>query len=161
MKPPKTQAQAPVPLHEDPWFRFLVMASSGVGFGGMLASLTFLDKGPHGFEFHWSPLALPAFALGILLSSAYWWIVFRMTNRPGQLGTGFLTASSGAVMLLAILSFLYPIRFIPAARRTDVLIGLALAVLVLGTIGYIIHTMVRWLEQDSADTPPDGSAGDE
>jgi hypothetical protein len=64
-------------------------------------------------------------------------------------------------MLLAILSFLYPIRFIPAARRTDVLIGLALAVLVLGTIGYIIHTMVRWLEQDSADAPPDGSAGDE
>ena len=158
MKPP--QPNAPVPLHEDPRFRFLVMSASALGLGGMLASLTFLDKGPHGFEFHWSPLALPAFALGIVLSSAYWWIVFRMTNRPGHLGAGFLTAASGAVMLLAILAFLSPIRFIPAARRTDVLIGLALAVFVLGTIGYIIHTMVRWLEQDSADGPPDGSAGE-
>lgn len=155
------QPHPPVPVHEDPRFRFLVMASSALGLGGMLASLTFLDRGPHGFEFHWSPLALPAFALGILLSSAYWWLVFRMTARSGRLGPGILTAASGAVMLLAILAFLYPIRFIPAAKRTDVVIGLSLAVLVLGTIGYIIHTMVRWLEQDSADAPPDGSAGDE
>lgn len=155
------QSQPPVPLHEDLRFRFLVMAASALGLGAMLASLTFLDKGPHGFEFHWSPLALPAFALGIILSSAYWWIVFRMTNRPGQLGAGFLTGASAAVMVLAILAFLYPIRFIPAAKRADVVIGLSLAVLVLGTIGYIIHTMVRWLEQESAGDPPEGSTGDD
>ncbi|MEN9732055.1 MAG: hypothetical protein RLZ45_50 [Verrucomicrobiota bacterium] len=159
MKPP--QPNAPVPLHEDPRFRFLVMSASALGLGGMLASLTFLDKGPHGFEFHWSSLALPAFALGIVLSSAYWWIVFRMTARSGRLGPGFLTTASAAVMVLAILAFLYPIRFIPAAKRTDVVIGLTLAVLVLGTIGYIIHTMVRWLEQESAEDPPEGSTGDD
>jgi hypothetical protein len=153
--------QTPVPLHEDLRFRFLVMAASALGLGGMLASLTFLDKGPHGFEFHWSPLALPAFALGIVLSSAYWWIVFRMTARSGRLGPGFLTSASAGVMVLAILAFLYPIRFIPAAKRTDVVIGLSLAVLVLGTIGYIIHTMVRWLEQESAEDPPEGSTGED
>jgi hypothetical protein len=159
MKPP--QPNAPVPLHEDPRFRFLVMAASALGFGGMLASLTFLDKGPHGFQFHWSPLALPAFALGIVLSSAYWRIVFRMTARSGRLGPGFLTTASAAVMVLAILAFLYPIRFIPAAKRTDVVIGLSFAILVLGTIGYIIHTMVRWLEQESAEAPPEEPTGDD
>jgi hypothetical protein len=84
-----------------------------------------------------------------------------MTARSGRLGPGFLSTASAAVMVLAILAFLYPIRFIPAAKRTDVVIGLSLAVLVLGTIGYIIHTMVRWLEQESAEDPPEGSTGDD
>jgi hypothetical protein len=46
-------------------------------------------------------------------------------------------------------AFLYPVRFIPHQKRADVVVGLSLAVLVLSTIGYMVYTIVHWLEQES------------
>ena len=133
------------------------MISSALGMGGVISSLTLLSSGPHGFEFHWTNLAYPAFALGCLISTGYWWIVFRMTSRSNPSSLRFLALASGGMIVFAVAAFLYPIRFIPQQKRSDVIIGLAAAVLVLGTIGYIIHSIVRWLEEDAQEDPPPGS----
>ena len=142
--------QPPVPLHQDPAFRALVMVSSALGLGCMVSSLTLLDHGPYGFEFHWSNLAIPAFLFGALVSSAYWWLVFRFTASSAVGGGRRLMISASVILLvLAVVAFLYPARFIPADKRTDVMIGLGAAFVVLGSIAYVIHTIVRWLDQDS------------
>lgn len=125
--------------------------------GGVVSSLTLLSSGPHGFEFHWNNLAYPAFFLGCVISTAYWKVVFRTTSRSNPSSLRFLAMASGVMIVLAVAAFLYPIRFIPEQKRADVIFGLAAAVLVLGTIGYIIHSIVRWLEQDAQEDPPPGS----
>lgn len=133
------------------------MLSSALGMGGVVSSLTLLGRGPHGFEFHWTNLAIPAFVLGALISTGYWWIVFRMSSQTTRGGPRFLGLASLVMIVLALIAFLYPVRFIPQQKRADVIIGLAVAVFVLGTIGYIIHTIVRWLEQESEED--DSAAG--
>lgn len=153
----RESGQAPVPLHEDRFFQYLVMISSGLGMGGVVSSLTLLSSGPHGFEFHWTNLAYPAFALGAVVSTVYWRLVFRLTSRSTPSSLRFLAAASGGMLVFALAAFLYPIRFIPQQKRADVIFGLAAAVLVLGTIGYIVHSIVRWLEQDAQEDPPPGS----
>jgi len=154
-----TPAPTPVPLHEDRLFRAFVMISSALGIGGVVSSLTLLSSGPNGFEFHWSNLALPAFLIGALLSTGYWWIVFRMSSRSTVAEQKFLTIASILMLVLGVVAFLYPIRFIPQQKRADVIIGLSAAILVLGTIGYIIYSLVHWLEQDSEEGPPEGPDG--
>ncbi len=147
-------SSAPTPLHEDRVFRYVILLSSAFGMGGVVSSLTLLGRGPNGFEFHWTNLAIPAFAVGAVISSAYWLIVFRLAARSSRSGPRFLAWASMVMIVLAVVAFLYPIRFIPEQKRADVIIGLSVAVLVLGTIGYIIHVIVRSLEQETDDAGP-------
>jgi len=142
----------PVPLHEDATFRGLVMAASALGMGGMVASLATVRQGPHGFEFHWTALAIPGFVAGALIGCLYWAMIFRFSARSGAHGGRRPVAIASAFLLvLAMAVFLYPIRFIPDQKRGDVIVGLAAAIVVLGGIGFLIHTIVRWLEQDDAE----------
>ncbi len=154
--PPST----PVPLHEDNTFRAMVMAGSAAGMGGMVASLTTLKQGPYGFEFHWSNLAIPGFVAGALISCLYWAMIFRYSARSGSAsGRRFVGIASMTLLALAVVAFLYPIRFIPDQKRGDVIVGLSGAIVVLGGIGYLIHTIVSWLEQDAEEN--DGTSSDE
>lgn len=142
----------PVPLHEDVTFRRILMAASAAGMGGVVASLTTVRQGPHGFEFHWTALAIPGFAAGALVACLYWAMIFRFSARASsRRGRRWITTASVLLIVLAVGAFLYPIRFIPEQKRGEVIIGLSAAVVVLGGIGYIIHTIVRWLEQDDAE----------
>ncbi|HRI12237.1 MAG TPA: hypothetical protein PLX89_04455 [Verrucomicrobiota bacterium] len=155
VKPPS--ALPPVPLHEDPLFRRLVMVASGAAMGGVIASLTLLQKGPVGFAFHWTYLALPAFVLGVVVSTLYWRIVFRYSaGAAAGAGRRILFTASLIMLVLGVVAFLYPVRFIPQQKRADVVIGLSVAVFALSTIGYMIHTIVRWLEQESEPPPDEG-----
>jgi hypothetical protein len=45
-------------------------------------------------------------------------------------------------------SFLYPIQFVPAEKRWDVLVGLFLAVLILSGIGFVLWRIRNFLEAD-------------
>jgi len=142
----------PVPLHEDVLFRRLVTAASAAGMGGVVGSLATVRQGPHGFEFHWTALAIPGFVAGALIACLYWAMIFRFSARAGsQRGRRWIAVASVLLMGLAVGAFLYPIRFIPEQKRGEVIIGLAAAVTVLGGIGYLIHTIVGWLEQDDAE----------
>jgi len=153
-------SSSPVPLHEDTAFRTLVMLGSAAGMGGMVASLTTLKQGPYGFEFHWSNLAIPGFVAGALISCLYWAMIFRYSARAGSAsGRRFVGIASMTLLALAVVAFLYPIRFIPEQKRGDVIVGLAGAIVVLGGIGYLIHTIVSWLEQDAEEN--DGTSSDE
>ncbi len=137
------------------------MLASAAGMGGVVASLTTLRQGPYGFEFHWSNLAIPGFVAGALISCLYWALIFRFSTRMGSTGgRRSIVIASLTLLALAMVAFLYPIRFIPDEKRGDVIVGLSAAIVVLGGIGFVIHTIVRWLEQDGeengGEAPPDG-----
>lgn len=128
------------------------MAASALGMGGVVASLATVRQGPYGFEFHWTPLAIPGFVAGALIGCLYWALIFRFSARTGsRSGRRSILAASLVLMGLALVAFLYPIRFIPDEKRGEVIIGLSAAIVVLGGIGYVIHTLVQWLEQDDAE----------
>lgn len=143
-------------------FRALVMLASAVGMGGVVASLTTLRQGPFGFEFHWTSLAIPAFVAGALVACGYWALIFRYSSRAGSVGgRRWIGGASIVLLLMAVVAFLYPIRFIPEQKRGDVIIGLSAAVVVLSGIGYLIHTIVKWLDQDAGETGDDGPGSSE
>ncbi|MFO1458834.1 MAG: hypothetical protein U1G08_05450 [Verrucomicrobiota bacterium] len=157
MKP--TPSSPPVPLHEDSTFRVLVMLASAVGMGGVVASLTTLKQGQYGFEFHWTNLAIPGFFAGAIIACIYWLMIFRFSARSASGGGRRpIVIASFALLGASIVAFLYPVRFIPEQKRGDVIIGLSAAIVVLSGIGYLIHTIVRWLDQDGEEnsgTDPD------
>lgn len=145
----------PDPLERNPMFRGVVVGSSALGMGALLASLTVVRHGEAGLEFHWSWLAVAAFVAGAALAAGFWRLVFHWSAaRDHAANRRKVMLASGLLLVLAVAAFLYPLRFVAAERRNDVLIGLAVAVLVLSVVGFLIRTIVRWLEEDSEQNEP-------
>ena len=66
---------------------------------------------------------------------------------PQQRRKKFIAFSIGLV-LVGIISFLYPLKFIAAEKRKDVFIGLALAMAVLSGVGFVMWKVRGFLEAD-------------
>lgn len=145
------------PLERDPFFRTVVVGSSAFGLGMLFASLSVLEQGDYGFQFHWTLLAIPAFLAGAALGWAYWRMVFllALNQVDPRVAQRRVKAAVLGLLVIAILSFLYPLRFVSPTRRGDVLIGLSIAVAALSTVGFFIWTVARML-QSEADQTHDG-----
>lgn len=142
-------------VERSPFLRWIMIGSSALGLGCLLASLTVLDLGKGGIEFHWSNLALLAFPAGALLAGGYWLLVFRLGEAdPTRAGRRMIFGASLFMLLLAVAVFMYPLRFITPEKRTDVLIGLGVAVGALSCVGFMIRTVVRMLEEEDDANPP-------
>ena len=150
------RAEAVDTVERSPFLRWIMIGSSALGLGCLLASLTVLDLGHGGIEFHWSNLALIAFPAGAALAAGYWILVFRLGSADETASTRRkLYSASAFMLLLAFAAFLYPLRFVTPEKRNDVLIGLGTAVVALSCVGYMIRTVVRMLEdEDDANPPP-------
>jgi MFS family permease len=146
------------PLDRSVAFKAVMVGSSALGAGALLASLTVVNVGPSGFEFHWNNWAIAAFVIGAVLAGGFWLLVFRLSARGGNEKKKHrrLMLLSGFLLLVAFGLFLYPLRFVTPERRNDVLIGLGVAVAVLSVVGFLLRTVVKWLEEESDETdPPD------
>jgi hypothetical protein len=51
-------------------------------------------------------------------------------------------------VLVGVVSFLYPMKFIPGEKRRDVFIGLALAIGCIGGVGFVMWKVRNFLEAD-------------
>lgn len=150
-EPQDMDQDAPAPLDRDAGFRTVMIGSSALGAGCLLASLPIIKLGPDGLDFIWSYWAIPAFAIGALLAVGFWRLVIRLASRQGDEAASRrkLYAASAGLLLLAFGAFIYPLRFVAAERRTDVLIGLGAAIVALSTVGLLIRTVVKWLETEA------------
>ena len=145
----KSVAQ-PVSLDNDVGFKAVVILSSALGIGTLAASLIVLEPTDHGFEFKWSLYAPVGFVVGALLAWAYWRLVFRLALRnakPRESARRLKQAVIG-LLVLGVLAFLYPLRYVAEERRTDVLIGLGAAIAALSGVGWMIRTVVVMLESE-------------
>ncbi len=137
-------------LDNDSGFKAVIVGSSALGIGTLMASLAVLEPTDHGFEFRWTPYAPVAFVVGALLAWAYWRLVFRLALREADPIRSERRLKQAVVGLLAlgVLTFLYPLRFVAEERRTDVLIGLGAAIVALSGVGWMVRTVVVMLESE-------------
>ena len=122
---------------------------ASLAFGAMVATLFALRSVPDGFGFEINLATVLAFVAAASLAWFYWRLVERMaTDRaPEQRRKKFLLFSAGLV-LVGIVSFLYPLKFIPAEKRFDVFFGLALAVVCISGIGFVMWRVKKFLDAD-------------
>jgi hypothetical protein len=137
---------------EDPKFRRVISASTAGAIGLLFASMAALDRGPEGFEFHWSYWALPWFGAGVVVGWGYWVLALRLAGRGGtpEAARRTMARASTALLVVAVVSFLYPLRFSNPERRADIAVGLSIAAAALGFMGWLLRTVVRALQESSA-----------
>lgn len=141
------------------FFRIAGVGSS-LAFGAMVASLFALDHGPSGFSFRLNALTVIAFVIAAATGWYYWKLVARMATEkaPAQRRKKFIVFSVGLV-LVGVVGFFYPMKFIPPEKRKDVFIGLALAFGVLSGVALVMRKVIKFLESDlkkseQEDQPP-------
>ena len=124
----------------------------------MLASLTCLSRGPKDrLVIGWSWWSLPWAALGFGAGLWFWHLLWQAEAEvnPHHPARRTLIRYSFALGAAAFASFVYPIRFVDPVRRTEVLIGLAMAIVVLSFMGWLIWKAIRWV---SANELKDGES---
>ncbi len=123
-------------------------AGASLAFGAMVASLFALKSKPDGFAFELNAIAIVAFVAAAAVGWFYWRMIARMaTDRGPQRKKKFVVFSIGLV-LIGIVSFLYPLKFISKEKRKDVFIGLALAAGCLTGVGFVMMKVKKFLDAD-------------
>jgi hypothetical protein len=126
---------------------------AGVGaslaFGAMVASLFAIKPVPDGLAFELNAGAVISFLLAAIFAWFYWRMIARMAaeKAPEQRKKKFVVFSLGLV-LVGVISFLYPLKFIPAEKRQDVFIGLALAFACITGVGVVMWKVKKFLDAD-------------
>jgi len=133
-------------------FRIAGIGAS-VAFGVMVATLFALRPVADGFSFVINAPTVVAFLAAALFAWFYWRTVERMAigQAPQTRKKKFLAFSAG-IVVVGIISFLYPLKFIPAEKRYDVFFGLTLALLCVTGVGFVMWKVKRFLEADAKRT---------
>ena len=132
-------------------FRRVLVLSTAAAFGGMLASMGAVVKNAGGlaFRFHWSVPVL--FIIGCGLAFFFWRVVFRFESGTTDLKKRKLKQVAAALLVMAFVAFLYPLRLIEAERRREVIFGIVLAMIVLSGFGVLIYKTIRFVEASSRE----------
>ena len=159
----KLSAQTSPPIGG--FFLRVVSFATGMGFAGMLGSLACLSRGPTGkLVISWSPWVLPWAALGFAAGLYFWRLLWRAEAEENPQAPARRQLVRYAILLGigSFVSFVYPIRFVDPIRRREVLLGLGMAIVVLGFVGWLVFVTIRWVsanelkdgESEPADSPP-------
>jgi Na+/melibiose symporter-like transporter len=125
-------------------------AGASLAFGAMIASLFATRHTTHGFVFEINIWAVIAFLVSAPVAWFYWRLIASMASDPNAQQQGrkkFIVFSVG-LLVVGMLAFLYPLKFVPPEKRKDVFIGLALAFTVLTGVGFVMLKVRRFLEAD-------------
>lgn len=124
-------------------------AGASLAFGAMVASLFALRSSGTGFTFELNVPTVISFLIAATFGWFYWRMVARMAveKAPEQRKKKFAVFSLGLI-LVGIVSFLYPLKFIPAEKRYDVFFGLTLAVACIIGVSLVMWRVKRFLDAD-------------
>jgi len=126
---------------------------AGVGaslaFGAMVGSLFAVKPQPGGLTFELNAGTIISFCAAATFAWFHWRMITRMAaeKAPQQRKKKFIAFSVGLI-LVGIVSFLYPLKFIAAEKRKDVFIGLASAAVVLTGVGIVMWKVKKFLDAD-------------
>jgi hypothetical protein len=133
----------------------IAAASTAIGFGSVAGSLYSLRQGPSGLTFVFSVGSLVAFIVGALAGWFYWRILDRMilgadaAGKPSRKKLSRFVLFNGIALMIGLLAFLYPIRFIRPERMREVLEGMGAAFLVLALVGVALWRVIKFLNADT------------
>ena len=122
---------------------------AALAFGVMVATLFALERTPNGLSFKLNAAAIISFLVAAPVTFFYWRLIARMATEraPEQRRNKFIVFSAG-LLLVGVVAFLYPLKFVPAEKRKDVFIGLALAFGCIGGVGVVMWKLRNFLEAD-------------
>jgi cytochrome bd-type quinol oxidase subunit 2 len=122
---------------------------AALAFGVMVATLFALERTPHGLSFKLNAAAVISFLVAAPVTFFYWRLIARMATEraPEQRRKKFIVFSVG-LLLIGVMAFLYPLKFVPPEKRKDVFIGLALAFGCIGGVGLVMLKVRKFLEAD-------------
>lgn len=132
---------------------------AALAFGAMVASLFALKPVTDGFTFELNLGAVLAFITAAIFAWFYWRMIASLAvdKAPQQRRRKFVAFSAG-LLLVGVVSFLYPLKFIPQEKRTDVVVGLGLAAGCIFGVGLVMWRVRRFLDADlkhSEEKSPD------
>jgi hypothetical protein len=129
-------------------FRIAGVGAS-VAFGAMVGSLFAVKATAEGLMFELNLAAVLAFVVAGIFAWFYWRLVARMATdkAPQQRRKKFIVFSVGLI-LVGLVSFLYPLKFVPAEKRWDVFVGLSLAAACITGVGLVMWRVKRFLDAD-------------
>ena len=124
-------------------------SGAALAFGAMVATLFALERTSHGLTFRLNAAAIISFLVAAPVAWFYWRLIARMTTEraPEQRRQKFIVYSIG-LLLIGVMAFLYPLKFVPKEKRKDVFIGLALAFGCIGGVGLVMLKVRKFLEAD-------------
>jgi len=129
-------------------FRFAGIGAS-LAFGAMVASLFALKPVADGFSFELNLAAVFSFVAAAIFGWFYWRMIARMAvEKAPELRRKKFVAFSIGLLLVGIVSFLYPLKFIPPEKRKDVLVGLILAAGCILGVGVVMWKVKGFLDAD-------------
>ena len=122
---------------------------ASLAFGAMVGSLFAVKAQPGGLAFELNAGTIIAFCAAATFAWFYWRLVTRMAaeKAPRHRRKKFMAFSVG-LLLVGVISFLYPLKFIASEKRKDVFVGLASAVVVLSGVGFVMWKVKRFLDAD-------------
>lgn len=122
---------------------------AALAFGVMVATLFALERTPNGLSFRLNVGAVVSFLVAAPVAWFYWRLIARMATEraPEQRRKKFIVFSVG-LLLIGVMAFLYPLKFVPPEKRKDVFIGLALAFGCIGGVGLVMLKVRKFLEAD-------------
>jgi uncharacterized membrane-anchored protein len=122
---------------------------AALAFGVMVATLFALERTSHGLSFRLNAGAVISFLVAAPFAWFYWRLIARMATEraPEQQRKKFIVFSAG-LLVVGVMAFLYPLKFVPAEKRFDVFVGLALAFMCIGGVGFVMLKVRKFLEAD-------------
>jgi asparagine N-glycosylation enzyme membrane subunit Stt3 len=134
------------PDSDQAFFRFAT-GSTAVAFAVVFGAMESLRVSGSGFTFHLSLGTGVAAAIGAAVALIYWKIILRDRATKNHLRT---RVASILLLLAGVGLFLYPLRFVPKNRLSEISQGLIAAVVVVSAGGCTLWRIKRHLEKDSA-----------
>ncbi|HYT59369.1 MAG TPA: hypothetical protein VEL06_04320 [Haliangiales bacterium] len=111
------------------------------------------------YEISWGTAV--SFAMAVAFSWAYWRLLFGKQNDLNgglpKTKRRWLLALSVFLAVGTVVPFVYALKDVAADEASDVAQGTAIALVVLGAVGFLFWRVTRYLD---ADTRRDGEAGE-
>ncbi len=137
---------APVQPDKNRDFFRIASFSTALALGCAAATVYSVKLGSAGItiELSWGTLVAFAAAAGV---GVYYWRLIEKGRRSAR----WLDA---VMILLGLALFLYPVRFVAPEKKVDVAVGLVLAMIFLGTAGWLIWRCMRFFDPGEPDKEP-------
>jgi len=134
-----------------PVFGIIVYCLS-LAFSVLIASLETLRPTTSGFTFHPSWRTLLTFFIGVAIFIPCFKTIFLSPHKRGRV------AGMALVVVVGLVSFLFPLRFVPTEEFGALFTGLSIAVCFLSTIGGILFVISRFLNAEERQTELEAQA---
>jgi len=147
------------PLHTPPSRTFIRIATLATMFcfGVFALIVEALQKSPEGATFIWSGVSVLAFVAGAVLGWLYWFVIGRSmasATSANESRSRFL-ACSIPIVASALGAYVFiPLKLTGGEKLRDIFIGLILATLALGVVGFAMWRVIKFLNEDSEGPNP-------